>query len=69
VATAAIALVACRRPEQPLVPPRPTDPTNGLAAYGPADLIDASIVKEAGPILDAAVANLDAAVSVPSAPP
>jgi hypothetical protein len=62
---AAVAASACRRPEQPLVPPRPTDPTNALATYDPTDVIDASIVKDAGPILDAAVANLDSAVGTP----
>jgi hypothetical protein len=62
---AAVAATACRQPEQPWVPPRPTNPTNVLAVYDPTDVIDASIVKDAGPILDATVAHLDAPVGTP----
>jgi len=55
-------LASCRGPEQPRVPPGPTNPTNARAeapAAAPAgEVIDASIVSEAGEF-DAAVLELD----------
>jgi hypothetical protein len=55
------ALAACHEPEQPPpVPPKPTDPTNvkpemSLARAGPAgEVLDASIVADTSPSLDAA---------------
>jgi hypothetical protein len=47
----AVALAACRQPEQPIVPPpRPTDPTN-LRATDP--VLGSSIVSDAGRMFDA----------------
>jgi hypothetical protein len=50
---ATLLLVACHQPDQPPVPPKPTNPTNRAAlAYFPAEVIDASIVSESGPVLN-----------------
>jgi hypothetical protein len=53
-------MLACHQPEQPPVPPRPTNPTNGRAiAFQRAEVIDASIVSDAGRAFDAAAFNYD----------
>jgi hypothetical protein len=61
IPVAALLFGACHEPEQPRVPPGPINPTNdGVElAVERTDVIDASIVKEAGPILDASVVVLD----------
>jgi hypothetical protein len=58
--TAALMLIACQPPEQPPVPPKPTDPTAAHAlAFQPAEVIDAAIVSEGGSPTDAHVFELD----------
>jgi hypothetical protein len=45
------------------VPPRPTNPTNIRTAAQRLDVIDASIVTEAGSPIDAAILGIDASPS------
>jgi hypothetical protein len=52
----------CPEPETP-VPPRPTNPTNIRTAAQRLDVIDASIVTEAGSPIDGAVLGIDASPS------
>jgi hypothetical protein len=54
----AMALAGCRQPEQPAVPPKPTDPTNVTVAQSQA-VLDASIVSDA-PAFDVGSFGLDA---------
>jgi hypothetical protein len=56
---------ACHHPEEPTVPPRPTNPTNSPLAYQPLEVIDASIVSDAGLTLEAAIGVLDGAGGTP----
>lgn len=62
VGAAAVLLLAfCRPPEQPPIPPpAPTDPTisHALALYPAEEVLDASIVREAGAATDASVPEL-----------
>lgn len=64
--TALVALGACHPPEEPPVPPRPTNPTNATAiadrGQNEQEVIDASIVADAGPPLDASIVELDSGV-------
>jgi hypothetical protein len=53
----------CPEPETP-VPPRPTNPTNDrTAAERAGDVIDASILSDAGPRLDVGIYPIDASPS------
>ncbi|HZU83219.1 MAG TPA: hypothetical protein VE987_09895 [Polyangiaceae bacterium] len=54
-AAVVVAAAACHQPETPPVPPRPTNPTNARLADAPQrlDVIDASIVSDGAPALDA----------------
>jgi hypothetical protein len=45
----AVTVSACRRPEQPVTPSRPTDPTNARAGD---PILDSSIVSDAGLFFD-----------------
>jgi hypothetical protein len=62
------AVAGCHEPEQPPVPPRPTDPTNGALAYRSLDVIDASIVSEAGAGVDAAMGRMDVSAAAAAEP-
>jgi hypothetical protein len=59
LALALLATAACRQPEQPTVPPRPINPTNGPIAYEPQEVTDASIVSDAGITVEAAIGRMD----------
>ncbi len=62
-ATAGLSLVACQPSQQPpATPPAPTDPANArMVALEPSDVIDASIVEDAGAPFDATVFEAGAA--------
>jgi hypothetical protein len=62
-----LSLAFCHEPEQPpLAPPTPTDPSNGgrriVAIAPPDEVLDASIVSDAGPALDVPIFGLDAGI-------
>ena len=57
LAALATLFAACHQPEQPPVPPKPTNPTNRALT---ADVIDASIVSDAGPLFDVGSFGLEA---------
>jgi hypothetical protein len=60
---AAALCYGCPEPETP-VPPRPTNPTNvRTAADRAGNVIDASILSEAGPQLDVGIFPIDASPS------
>jgi hypothetical protein len=69
-------VASCHPPEGSPVPPRPTDPTNvgvvrtgahplAAAALSPLEETDASIVVDAGTVLDAGIIQPDAAPAEP----
>ncbi|MGA7122729.1 MAG: hypothetical protein WBY94_21695 [Polyangiaceae bacterium] len=64
-ATVGLSLTTCQPSQQPpATPPSPTDPTNArIVALHPSDVIDASIVEDAGATIDASVFELDAGAS------